>query len=77
MITFKQFFTEENVAGGVGSVFGPGTEGPIGFTGNQFPSQNDKAFAPGDARVPFALGAKKKKKKKEKVLIQRRNLTMF
>jgi len=75
MITFKQYFNEENMAGGPGSVFGPGTAGPIGSFGNQFPSNDDDAYAPGDARMPFALGAKKKKKKKKNkknILIQRR-----
>ena len=73
MITFNQFFNEMNVAGGAGSVFGPGTYGNIGTFGNQFPSQNDKAYAPGDARVPKILGAKfSKKKKKMKYPVQRR-----
>jgi len=76
MITFKQYIEEENVAGGAGSVFGPGTSGPVGSFGNQFPSQNDKAYAPGDARIPKILGAKKKKKK-DKFLIQRRTLAKF
>jgi hypothetical protein len=58
-----------NVAGGVGSVTGPVTSGNYG---NQFPSQNDSAYAPGDARIPSILGAKKRKKK-SKVPVQRRN----
>lgn len=75
MITFNQFFNEMNVAGGAGSVFGPGTYGNIGTFGNQFPSQNDNAYAPGDFRIPTALGAKKKKKKgKLKIPVQRRAL---
>lgn len=77
MITFKQYFNEQNVAGGPGSVFGPGTAGPIGSFGNQFPSNNDNAYNPDDMRIPYVLGSKKSKKgkkKKNKVLIQRRAL---
>lgn len=78
MITFIQYFNEQNVAGGSESVFGPGTQGAIGSFGNQFPSQNDAAYAPGapgDYRVPTVLGAKKgKRKKKRGILIQRRSL---
>ena len=64
-----QILKENNVAGGVGSVFSPGA----GSTGNQFPAQNDSAYAPGDARIPCYLGSKKKKKGKKKLLVQRRN----
>lgn len=73
---FNKIINEDaNISGGVESVFGPGTEGPIGSFGNQFPSQNDKAYAPGDARLPKILGGKnKKKKKKEKFTVQRRPL---
>jgi hypothetical protein len=71
---FCKLLEEDNVAGGTGSAFGTGTLAPIGDFGNQFPSQNDDAYAPGDARVPKILGAKKKKKKKDKFLIQRRPL---
>jgi hypothetical protein len=63
-----------NVAGGVGAVTGPVTSGNYG---NQFPSQNDSAYAPNDARVPAILGTKspgKRKKKKVKVPIQRRSI---
>lgn len=85
MITFQQFFCEENMAGGAGSVFGAGTEGAIGSFGNQYPSQNDKAYAPGDSRmlspagpIGAVLGAKKmkgkKNKKRVKLRIQRRPL---
>jgi len=59
-----------NVAGGAGAVTGPVTAGNYG---NQFPSQNDSAYAPNDARVPAILGAKKRKKK-VKVPIQRRGI---
>ena len=62
------------MAGGAGSAFGPGTAGSIGAFGNQFPSQNDKAYAPGDFRIPTALGAKKRKKGKLKIAVQRRAL---
>ena len=60
-----------NVAGGVGSVTGPSTSGDYG---NQFPSQNDKAYAPGDTRLPSIIGSKRKKKKL-KVPVQRRTLS--
>jgi len=60
-----------NVAGGAGSVTGPVTSGSYG---NQFPSQNDSAYAPGDARIPSIIGAKKKKKK-SKVPVQRRTFS--
>jgi len=71
MITFKQYFNEQNVAGGTGSVFGPGNAAPIGSTGGSFPATGDTAFAPGDYRLPKILGAKTLKKKK-KSYIQRR-----
>lgn len=74
MITFNQFFNEMNVAGGAGSVFGPGTAGSIGAFGNQFPSQNDKAYNPGDFRIATALGAKRNKRGKRKIQVQRRAL---
>jgi hypothetical protein len=48
--------------------------GSAGQFGNQFPSQNDSAYAPGDARIPKVLGAKRRKKKKEKFVVQRRPL---
>ena len=63
-----------NVAGGAGAVTGPVASGNFG---NQFPSQNDSAYTPGDARIPSILGSKvtgKKKKKKIKVPVQRRTL---
>lgn len=62
---------EDCVAGGIGSVFNAGPINPGQF-GNQFPSQNDNAYAPGDARYPFAT---KKKKKKKKIKIQCRQLS--
>lgn len=70
---FLKTLNEDNVAGGAGSVFGPGTLDAIGSFGNQFPSQNDSAYAPNDARIPKALGLKKKGKK-IKLKIQRRPL---
>ena len=64
-----------NVAGGVGAVTGPTTSGNYG---NQFPSQNDSAYAQGDARVPSIIGSKafrgKKKRKKSRVPVQRRSI---
>lgn len=83
MITFLKFYNEEsNAAGGSGSVFGPGTAGSIGSFGNQFPSQNDNAYNPGDYRVLSPYGAagavvgskKNKKNKKLKLKIQRRQI---
>ena len=77
--TFIQLIHEDMVSGGTGSVWG-GVD--AGAYGNQFPSQNDKAYNPNDAR-PFdpasmVLGAKikekKKNKKKKKTPIQRRPL---
>jgi len=48
---------EANVAGGSGSVFNAtGTGSPnVGNYGNQFPSQNDSAYAPNDTRLPKIL----------------------
>jgi hypothetical protein len=48
---------EANIAGGQGSVFNAtGTGSPnVGFHGNQFPSQNDNAYAPNDTRLPKIL----------------------
>jgi len=64
-----------NVAGGAGAVTGPATSGNYG---NQFPSQNDSAYAPGDARIPSILGSRvvrgKRKRKKNKIQVQRRSL---
>ena len=63
------------------TAFGPAATGDHG---NQFPSQNDMAYAPGDARWPFGkesfkIAGKKAKKikktKKPKVSLQRRNLS--
>ena len=70
---FYKALNEDMVAGGASSVFGVGTGGVPGEFGNQFPSQNDKAYAPNDARVPKILGMDKKRKK-EKIKIQRRPL---
>jgi hypothetical protein len=71
---FLRLLEDANVAGGAGSVFGVGMGGSAGQFGNQFPSQNDSAYAPGDARIPKVLGAKRRKKKKEKFVVQRRPL---
>ena len=67
------------------TAFGPAATGDHG---NQFPSQNDMAYAPGDARWPFGKelfsiaksknkkkGKKTKKLKTPKVSMQRRNLS--
>ncbi|CAB5226409.1 hypothetical protein UFOVP760_185 [uncultured Caudovirales phage] len=73
----NQLFSEmaANVAGGTNAVTGPVTSGDYG---NQFPSQNDSAYAPGDSRTPTILGAAKIKSKKKKnkinIPIQRRSI---
>ena len=67
---------EQNVAGGAASVFGAGSAGGPGQSGNQFPSQNDSAYAPGDARFPKILGSKRRGKKR-KGFIQRRSFPGF
>lgn len=43
-----------NIAGGTGSVFNHGSVN-MGAYGNQFPSQNDNAYATGDTRLPKIL----------------------
>lgn len=77
MITFKEFFREQNTAG-PGGTLGTWTD-----TGGQFPASGDTGYAPGDARQlsPYGpagavLGAKikGKKKKKVKLKVQRRSL---
>ena len=50
----KWCFEASNTAGGTGGVFSGGTINSGGF-GNQFPSQNDSAYAPNDARLPKIL----------------------
>jgi hypothetical protein len=72
-----------NVAGGELSVTGPSTSGNYG---NQFPSQNSKAYNDGDNRLAVPLGMKnpyikdlkgkksKAAKKATKVPIQRRGI---
>lgn len=70
---FLKALNEDMMSGGAGSVFGTGTAQSIGDSGNQFPSQNDNAYAPGDSRIPKVLGSKRRKKSKFP-LIQRRPL---
>jgi hypothetical protein len=68
MITFKEFVLREVNAAGAGGVFGDapsmGHGGAVG---------NSDFYAPGDSRIPVALGAKKIGKKK-KIVVQRRPL---
>jgi hypothetical protein len=62
MSTFKTAFLtllqEDNIAGGVSSVFGQG----VGANGGIYDpnagryTSNDSIYAPGDARVPKAIG---------------------
>jgi hypothetical protein len=78
MISFKQYYNEQNTAGAGGAL------GSWTSTGGQFPASGDAGYAPGDARQlsPYGpagavLGAKikgKGKKKKVKLNIQRRPL---
>lgn len=72
-ISFEQFYIqclrEEMMAS---TVFGLGATGD---KGGQVPGGLD-FYAPGDARVPKALGATKKRKGKQRVQIQRRGLSM-
>ena len=86
MSNFNKLFDVimEDIANSAATSFGPAATGNYG---NQFPSQNDMAYAPGDARWPFGkesfkvAGTKKRKNSKKakksktpKVLVQRRNL---
>ncbi|CAB5226458.1 major capsid protein [uncultured Caudovirales phage] len=50
----KWCFEASNQSGGLGGVFNTGNVSNGAF-GNQFPSQNDNAYAPGDARLPKIL----------------------
>jgi len=50
----KWCFEANNQAGGTASVFSGGSVN-AGSTGNQFPSQNDNAYATGDYRLPKIL----------------------
>jgi len=50
----KWCFEASNQSGGTGSVFSNGSVNDGAF-GNQFPSQNDSAYAPGDYRLPKIL----------------------
>ena len=74
MQTFKQFHEDMTSS----TAFGPAA---TGATGNQFPSQTDAGYAPGDARIPTYIGAKrvKRKGKKRKLAIpmQRRKLSIY
>ena len=50
----KWCFEASNSAGGTGGVFSGGSIN-AGGAGNQFPSQNDNAYAPNDSRLPKIL----------------------
>lgn len=70
MKSFKQFVLEINAAG-AGGVFGNTTSmGHGGAVGNT------DFYAPGDSRIPAALGARKAGKKK-KIVVQRRPLSKY
>ena len=67
-MTFKEFIMQEDNTAGAGGVFGDapsmGHGGEVG---------NTDFYAPGDMRIPVALGSKVKGKgKKRKILVQRR-----
>jgi len=74
MKTYKQFYEDVTSSTAFGSA-------ATGATGNQFPSQSDKGYAPGDARLPSFLGLKKIKRKgkgkKFAVPMQRRKLSIY
>lgn len=59
MDTYKQFY-ENMTSGGTGSVFDSGGNINAGSHGNQFPSQSDSAYAPGDARMPYYMGMQRR-----------------
>jgi hypothetical protein len=62
---YKKVLEDVTAAGAFGS-------GAVSSTGGQFPANQDNTYAPGDARVPSFIGAKKIKGKKKKPIIQRR-----
>jgi hypothetical protein len=66
----------ESMANTASTAFSAPFAQPAGQYGNQFPSQTDAAYAPGDSRLPKILGAKKRRGKKLKMPIQRRKLTV-
>jgi hypothetical protein len=69
---FSKILQEDNVAG-VGGIFGSGPSVGTIFNPPDVISSGDR-YAPGDARLPFALGSKKRKGKKRKIPVQRRNI---
>lgn len=76
---FLQLLDEENVAGGAASVFGAGvaTDGGIYDPNAGRFTSNDSIYAPGDARLPKALGGIQRRpgisKKRRKFKKRRRN----
>jgi len=73
---FLELLEEDNVAGGANSVFGPAVASGGGIydpNAGRFTS-NDSIYAPGDSRVPKALGgvqrragiSKRKRRKRKK-----------
>lgn len=73
---FLQFVAEDNVAGGATSAFGAGVAANGGIYDPDAGriTSNDSIYAPGDARVPKALGgvqrrggiSKRRRKRKKK-----------
>lgn len=70
MKTFKQFVQEDSSVGG-------GALGPAAAVGHGGDVGNTDFYAPGDARIPVALGAKKTKKGKPKIVVQRRSMFKY
>jgi hypothetical protein len=70
---FTKILKEDNMAG-LGGVFGNGPSVGAIFSPPDMISSGDR-YAPGDARMPFALGSKKRKSKKTKIKIQRRPIS--
>ena len=71
MKTYKQFVEDVSVGGGaLGPAAAAGHGGDVG---------NTDFFAPGDARIPYAIGSKKprNKKKQPKILVQRRSMFKY
>lgn len=73
---FLELLEEDNVAGGAASVFGQGvnTDGGIYNPNEGRYTSNDSIYAPGDSRLPKALGgvqrragiSKRKRRKRKK-----------
>jgi len=74
MISFYNFYREQNVAASGGAL------GTWNSVGGSFPASGDEGYSPGDSKqlniygpAGAVLGIKKKKNKKIKIPFQRRN----